>query len=348
MKKNNNKKHKWLKWEFWPFWLFYIPVYFQYLYYSIRTGSFGFFSASNPLMTFGGFSNYSKSHVLKAIHEDYIPITHLLTPPFGKSSPTDFGLSFPVIMKPDMGERGFLVEVIHTQQAYDAYLAQSKFPVVLQEFIDYPIELGVMYHRFPRENKGHITSVVRKEVLSVIGDGVSTLAELITKGERTHYHQKMLFEQYAHELNNKLEHGERKQLSHIGNHIRGATFYNANHLINESLHKVFDKIALPIEGYHFGRFDLKVPSLDDLYAGKNIKIVELNGANSEPTHIYDPSMPLLKAYKAMFAHWRTLYRISKANHKTGVPYTSIWTIVREVRNSRKQRKSDKASIVDCL
>jgi len=336
--KKSNKKYKWLKWEFWPYWVFYFPVFFQYLYYSIRTASFVFFSASNPLMIFGGFSNYSKYDVLKEIDEGYIPITHLLIPPFGKSSPADYGLTFPVIMKPDMGERGFLVEKVTHQEAYDVYLAQSRFPVILQEFIDYPIELGVMYHRFPSEHKGHISSVVRKEALSVIGDGVSTLAELIIKGERTYYHQKMLFEQYAHVLQNRLADGEKKQLSEIGNHIRGATFYNANHLINERLHKVFDNIAVSVEGFYFGRFDLKVPSLDDLYAGKNIKIVELNGANSEPTHIYDPMMPLMKAYKAMFKHWRVLYLISKANHKTGVPYASIWTMIREVRRFRKERK----------
>jgi len=335
--KNNSKRYKGLKWEFWPVWFFYIPVYFQYLYYSIRAASFTFFTASNPSMRFGGFSHYSKYNVLKQIDADYLPQTHLIKPPFHQCSPLDFGLSFPVILKPDMGERGFSVEKINSQQDVNAYLSQSKFPVLLQEFIDYPIELGVMYHRFPGEDKGHITSVVKKEMLFVLGNGVSTLSELIKKGGRTSYHQKMLFEQYADELSNVLAVGEKKQLSEIGNHSRGATFYDANHLINDALHQVFDTIANSIEGYYFGRFDLKVSSLNDLYRARNIKIVELNGANSEPTHIYDPQMSIIKAYKVLFRHWRTLYIISKANHSAGVAYAPLWAMIRELRRFYKER-----------
>ena len=331
------KKYKWLKWEFWPFWFFYIPVYFRYLYYGIRAKSFGFFTASNPLMEYGGLTNYSKYNVLKHIDAQYIPVTHLISPPFKKVNLEEKKLSYPIIMKPDMGERGFSVEKIKNTQELEKYLSQSNQSILLQEFIDFPIELGIMYYRFPNQEKGTISSVVRKEVLSVTGDGTSSLAELIQKGDRTAYHQDMLFKMYSTELENILEQGKKKQLSDIGNHIRGATFYNANHLINDNLHNVIDRIAKPIRGYHFGRFDLKVKSIDDLYAGKNIKIVELNGANSEPTHIYDPNMPLLKAYKALYKHWRVLYQISVANHKLGVPYKSVWEVARVMRRYHKER-----------
>ncbi|MFK7900869.1 MAG: hypothetical protein AB8B61_08940, partial [Cyclobacteriaceae bacterium] len=125
----------------------------------------------------------------------------------------------------------------------------------------------------------------------------------------------------------------------------GATFYNVNQLINDQLEEVFDRIAIPIEGFYFGRFDFKVASIEDLYKGKTIQIVELNGANSEPTHIYDPEMPLMKAYKAMFSHWKALYEVSKANHKKGVAYCSFFKLAKDMRGKRKKREKALASLV---
>ena len=106
---------------------------------------------------------------------------------------------------------------------------------------------------------------------------------------------------------------------------------------NEQLEEVFDKIALQIEGYNFGRFDLRVSSEEDLSRGVNMKIMELNGANSEPAHIYDPKMPLITAYKALFRHWKNLFQVSVANHKLGVPYAPLFGTIKEVRSYFKNR-----------
>src|SRR5690606_41400357 len=89
------------------------------------------------------------------------------------------GLCYPVIAKPDVGERGSLVEKIDHEQALTGYLLSVREPVLIQEFIDYPIELGVLYHKKPGASGGQISSIVRKGFLQVTGDGHSTLQALI-------------------------------------------------------------------------------------------------------------------------------------------------------------------------
>ena len=331
---------KLLKWEFWPFWFFYIPVYAQWLWYSLRSRSLVFFSAANPAMNLGGFSSYSKYDILERISSEYIPKMSLLTTSDYQNAPEIIEankFSYPLIAKPDQGERGFGVELIDSKQELIAYLKEAKGNIIIQEYINHPIELGVMYHRLPNDNHGHITSVVMKEFLTVEGDGTSTLEELLKNGERTSYHLTMLLELHQNNLNQVLPHGEKKQLQEIGNHCRGTTFLNANHLINEQLHIIFDEIAKHIDGFYFGRFDLRVSSIEDLYKGKNIGIVELNGAASEPAHIYDPSMKLIEAYKHLFQHWKHLYQVSIQNNKNGYTYTPFVTAYKQHMNYFKTR-----------
>ena len=59
-------------------------------------------------------------------------------------------------------------------------------------------------------------------------------------------------------------------------------FINSNHLITPALSASFDRISKQIDGFYFGRFDLRVKTIEDLEAG-NIQILELNGCvQSQP------------------------------------------------------------------
>ena len=124
----------------------------------------------------------------------------------------------------------------------------------------------------------------------------------------------------------------------IGNHCRGTTFFSGNHLINEHLISVFDKIALNIDGFYFGRFDIRCESVEELYQGENFKILELNGAGSEPSHIYHPGFPLSSAYSVIFHHLSVLYRISKMNKQRGIPYMSFREGMKMVKKIRVYKK----------
>jgi hypothetical protein len=58
--------------------------------------------------------------------------------------------------------------------------------------------------------------------------------------------------------------------------------------------------------------------------------MELNGANSEPAHIYDPNMPLMQAYKDLITHWKTIYKISVLNNKQGIKYMPFFRSLTDI------------------
>jgi hypothetical protein len=333
---------KLFKWEFWPSWLFYLPIYALYLWYSLRARTLMFFSASNPGMYMGGFVDYSKYDVLKKIPQNVVPITFLIEEndqqlKTVKSYLDKKEIDFPFILKPDRGERGFAVEKIENEAELEKYLKKFRTRLVMQEYAPEKLEFGVLYYRMPDDEKGNISSVVQKVLPHVVGDGLSNLDTLLKNTERTSYYYAELSKAYASRLHEVPEKDQELILSEIGNHCRGATFYNCNHLINERLIETFDKLSKEIDGFYFGRYDIKTDSEEDLYNGI-FKIVELNGANSEPAHIYDPNMPLFKAYRYMFRHWKTIFRISVKNHKKGVPYMSMKEGISTTRNHFKRKK----------
>lgn len=313
-------------WEYWPFGIIQFPVIIYFLWLALRARSFLFFSASNPGIVMGGMFGESKYEVLKKVPVQYVPVTILVDPSAGKSKILRLmhgsGLRFPVIFKPDLGERGFMVQRINSEAEVESYLMKMKYPFIIQELIDLPLELGVFYLRFPQWINGKVTSVVMKEMLSVCGDGVSTLSELILKKERAKLRWQVLKETYSAQLGDILKPGEIKELVSIGNHCLGTKFLDGSRLINDQLSAIFDQIGKQIEGFYFGRFDLRCASIEDLYAGK-IKVLELNGCGAEPAHIYDPGFSLLKAIEVLINHWRNIFLIARENSKRGASYINF-------------------------
>lgn len=320
--------------EFWPFWLFYIPMYFYGLYLALMARSLMYFSSANPGMKYGGVMGESKHKVLSLIPKKYLPKTLFIANSTSFSSIIkrikENAIEYPFIIKPDVGERGKDVEKINGEEELKAYLTNKSNELIVQEYIGYELEFGILYHRFPESKVGRITSVVQKDFLSVTGDGKRNLLELISTQIRAHGRLDYLRNKFRSQLNNVLANGEKLYLEPIGNHCRGTTFYDAQHLIHDKLNKVFDAIALEINGYYYGRFDIKVPSIDDLYEGKNIKILELNGVSSEVAHIYDPKYKLLRAYKDIANNMKIIAQIAKKNHGLGIPYDPLFQFLKDL------------------
>ena len=274
----------------------------------------------------GGMFGESKFDVLKKIPDHYTPKTILISRPASREvvikTIQQHGFQLPVIFKPDLGERGFMVTKIETESDIDAYLAKSKIDFIVQELVDLPLEYGIFYTRFPNEERGNVTSIVIKEMLTVTGDGKSTLQKLILAKDRAKLQWATLKEVYSDRLNEILPPGETVELVSIGNHCLGTKFLDGSHLITPELSETFDNISKQINGFYFGRFDLRCASLDDLYKG-NIKVMELNGCGAEPAHIYQPGYSLHKALGVLFGHWRNIFIIARENTKRGVPYTSL-------------------------
>jgi hypothetical protein len=321
---------KLLRYEYWPWGLFYLPILPYWIYLSIRNRSLAYFTVANPGIELGGFYGESKSEILSLIDKQYLPKS------ISVKAETEFNkiikelnsekIVFPIIAKPDVGERGNDVCKINSEDELINYHNKANFDYIIQEYISYDLEFGVLYSRMPDSKTGNVSSVTLKEFLNVVGDGTSSIFQLMQKSARARFQIERLSKDMA------IHHipllNEKVLLEPIGNHCRGTRFINYNHIITEELHETFDRISLPIEGFYYGRFDLKVKSLEDLLKGNFIKIMELNGASSEPGHIYDSRYTLRRAYKDLTEHWKRLAEISAVNIKKGLKPVSFSTIVK--------------------
>ncbi|MBS1680747.1 MAG: hypothetical protein JST48_03470 [Bacteroidetes bacterium] len=313
-------------WEYWPFGIIQLPLIFMWLWYSLRERSFFYFTASNPGIYAGGMMGESKFEVLSAVPDELKPKTILIKIPSSaeviQKKMNEVGLNYPIICKPDLGERGWMVTRVDNPQGIEKYLQEIKIDFVVQELIDLPLEFGVFYVRFPHEENGVVSSITGKEFLWVEGNGKKTFKELILENKRACLQWKILKEKFETRLDEVIPSGEKITLVSIGNHCLGTKFLNNNYLITDNLSRSFDRISKRINGFYFGRYDLRCASIDDLQKG-NVKIVELNGCGAEPSHIYHPQASLWSGLSDLIVHWQNMYHISKANHARGVAYVSF-------------------------
>ena len=321
-------------WEYWPFGILQFPMFFYYPWLSLRAGSLTFFSASNPGILMGGMFGESKSEVLKLVPADLVPKT-LFIPKGTDSGRVDSLLHehqfhYPLIFKPDIGERGFMVRRINNNDDARAYMNEFQHDIIAQELVDLPLEFAVFYARVPAESMGRITSIVKKEMLTVQGNGTSTLSELIHSKDRAKLQWPVLRERFREQLSDIVPLEKTIELVSIGNHCLGTKFLNANHLIDEKLTESFDKISKRIPGFYFGRYDLRCSSIEDLREGK-IMVMELNGCGAEPAHIYDPQFSFFHAVSVLLQHWKTIFVIARQNKDSGASYLPLKEAIRHYR-----------------
>lgn len=318
--------HKLFHWEYWPFQIVYIPIYFLWGYYALKARTIFFFNACNPSMKNGGFVMDSKIEIYDLIPQKFYPTTKFVKEkmPFDavKTLLETSQIKFPFIVKPDIGLRGSAVKKIHSLDELETYHNKANFDFLVQDLIPYPNEVGIFYVRYPNERTGKITGIVAKEFLIIEGDGCSTFEELLKVNPRYEFQLKVLQKEYGKQLLEILPKGAKRNLVPYGNHARGAKFLDYSHLISLELTKVIDEMCLQIPEFYFGRMDLMFNTWEELEQGKKFSIVELNGAASEPTHIYDPKHSLFFAWKELARHITFMYEISVANHQRGFPYLS--------------------------
>jgi hypothetical protein len=319
--------HKITHWEYWPFDIVYIPMYFVWFWYAARARSFFFFNASNPQIENAGFLMESKKKIYDIIPPRYIPKTIS----FKKDTPAveviqtmaESGIGYPCIAKPDIGCKGMGVQKMYSTEDIVSYAKRINMNFLLQEFIAWPEEVGVFYCRMPGEQHGFISGIVSKEFLILKGDGVSTITQLLMKDPRYHFQLGALQKIYGEELNTVLQVGETKNMVPYGNHARGAKFIDVSHWADQQFTDTFNLVCNQIPEFYFGRLDIMYNNLEELKEGRNFTIIELNGAGSEPTHIYDPRHSVFFAWKEIARHFKLLYKVSVINHQRGFRYLTV-------------------------
>ena len=314
-------------WEYWSFVAVYVWIYPVWVLLAIRARSFFFFAASNPTIKNGGFLNESKKDIAPLIPLHLHPKTVFFSLPANGDivlkQINKQGLSFPLIGKPDIGGRGKGVKALKDEEDVRSYVSNACLDFHIQEFVSFKKEVGIFYYRYPGDEAGKISGIVSKEFLSVTGDGISSIRALLLQKKRAIMYLKSLENIHGDLLNNVLSPGEKMIVSPYGNHARGSLFLDDSNLIDDELTHAMDILCKQIPEFYFGRLDIRYDNWEDLKKGKNFAIIEVNGAGSEPTHIYDPGHSLFFAWKEIIRHWIILFHISRMNHKKGYRYLSF-------------------------
>ena len=331
-------------WEYWPIWATYLPASLYFSYLSLRAGSPFFFSTANPSIENGGMFFESKKNVYAQIPEElYPPTIHLEADTESEEifrKIREKGMAFPLVAKPDRGERGWLVKIIYHEAELIQYVNVVNRPILLQTYVNFPMELSIFYVRHPSWEKGKITSITGKKFLSVTGDGKSTLKKLIRQNPRTFLQEQTLHKIQGFYGDEILPAGEEKILVRIGNHARGTTFLNCNNLIDENLEAAIDRISKRIPNFHFGRLDMVCKSVEALKQQKDFYILELNGAGAEPAHIYHPGYSYFKAQMDIMKHFSIMFDIARYFNKQGYPYMTL----SDYRKKKRQEKAFKGTL----
>ncbi len=335
------------RWEFWPAWLVNVPVVLYAAVQALRHRSSTVFTAVNPAMPAGGFVLESKVEILAALGAGGAPIARFARLPAEHTQEqrlstvhaflAEHGLDFPVVVKPDVGQRGEGVTVVKNAEALAAHLETATGEAIVQEYVP-GREFGVFYIRHPDEPQGRIFSITDKRLPTLLGDGEKTLEELILADDRAVCMAPFHLERHKGRIDQIPAAGERIELVEIGNHCRGAIFLNGIHLATPELTRAIDVASRGYEGFYFGRYDLRVPSEEHLKAGRGFRILELNGVTSEATHIYQPGASLLAAYRTLFTQWRLAFEIGAANVKRGARATPLRELIGLLREHFSARR----------
>ena len=316
------------RWEFWPMWLFYAPVALWTTWLAIRYRGYHTITAANPGMPDGGVVGESKYEILSRLPQEWT-IPTLLVPP-GAVEERERALdremrhrawTFPVVLKPDVGQRGSGVRVVRTLEDVSQYLGRLTGAVIAQPYHDGPFEAGIFYYRVPGSRRGRILCITDKHFPSVTGDGRSTIEDLVWAHKRYRMQAGTFLSRLAGERDQIPAEGERVPLGIAGNHAQGAMFTNGRALITPALESRIDDIARHYDGFFIGRFDVRYRNRQAFMEGRDIAIVELNGATAECTNIYDPASSLVAAYRQLFQQWRLVFAIGAANRRLGNPVT---------------------------
>ena len=335
------------RWEFWPPWLFYLPVLAWGLWLAVRYRSLTVFTAANPAFPDGGLVGESKSEILGMIRDRArVTRTAVLGGGAGGAGAgkgagdgtrkgsgeerrdreaalarVDEVGGFPVVVKPDVGERGAGVSVVRNEGELRARLAETGEKLIVQEY-EPGEELGVFHYRLPGEDRGRIFGITGKRQPAVTGDGRRSIDDLVLNHPRLRCQRRVFARSLGAGMDRVPAAGETVILEERGNHCHGCEFTDCGHLETPALAAAIDRMSRGIDGFFFGRYDIRGPTMEDIQAGR-FKVIELNGVSSEATDIYDPQNTLRTAYAKLFRQWELAFRIGAANRARGAGPTPV-------------------------
>jgi hypothetical protein len=312
-----------------PKWLICVPLVMQWLWLASRYGSASLPSAANPAITAGGLVGETKTEyfdcmgpVARAATAPYCTVPPALqrSMPAVREAMAAAGLDFPLVVKPDLGMCGFGVRLVADEAALQAYFAA--FPAgqsaMLQQYLAEEGEAGIFYAREPGAAQGRIIGLALRHFPRVTGDGVSSIGQLVRADARARRAMDRPGHAFAPDRHAVPARGEVVRLATIGSTRVGGLYRDGRRHITPALTAAVDAVARDMTQFHFGRFDLRFASLEQLERGQGLRIMEVNGAGSEAIEAWDPDTGLAAALRIIFAKQRTLFAIAAANRARGL------------------------------
>lgn len=312
-----------------PKWLICIPLVLQWSWLALRYRSLSLPTAANPRITAGGLVGEGKMEyfagmgpVARAATARHVGVVNAR-----RRADADLaamlagaGLSFPLVAKPDLGLCGYGVRKLDSMAALRDYA--EHYPdgetIVLQEYLAEAGEAGIFYARDPVSGEGRLIGLALRHYPRVVGDGVSTLEQLIGNDGRAARVLGSPFHVCGLDLRAVPAAGREVRLSTIGSTRVGGLYRDGAALISHELTAAIDAIARDMPEFHFGRFDVRFDSARELSAGLGFTIMEVNGAGAEAIQAWDPDVGLVAGFRMIFAKQRLLFAIGAANRRRGV------------------------------
>lgn len=284
-------------------------------------------SISNPIFPYGGLPFASKKEMFEPFknHKEFLRYKLIsnnidLKRRIELSENFISKINYPVIAKPDKSHRGIDVHLLKNKEDLVNLLKTQKWDYLLQEYCDYDYEYGIFYCRQPDEKKGKIISLSLKMIPIIVGNGKDNLKDLIINSDIDN--KKPLLERFSEQSELILKKDEIFKTMVCASHSRGAIFTDAVKDITQELIDKTDQIS-NINGFYFGRFDVRAKSPDELRNG-NFKIIEINGATSEFIHIYDKNYSFNQGISDLKKQWNILFEISNKNRNKSINKLSLY------------------------
>lgn len=328
------------RWEFWPAWAVYPPVVAYLLWLGARHRCLTLFTAANPgIGAGGGLVGESKSDILRSLAGagGTIAAWESIEPAAADARLarlTAFAAThgWPVVLKPDVGERGSGVTIAHDEATARAALLAEPAALIAQAYVP-GVEYGVFYWRRPSAERGEIFAVTDKRMLHVTGDGRSTLERLVLADDRAVCMARFFLKQFAARLDAVPAAGERVALTELGTHCRGALFLDGTHLLTPELHAAVERTSRAFAGFNFGRYDVRAASEEAFRRGE-FKVIELNGLTSEATSMYDPRHSVWFGWRTLRRQWREAFAIGAEHRARGARVLTLRELFALVRARR--------------
>jgi len=313
--------------------MFYIPMLPVYIGCVLYTRKLLYFTAANPAIEMGGFFGEKKDEILALISDKFKPKSILISKLRSKMVEEllrSTGINYPVIAKPNVGERGYNVKLINMPSGLDKYITESEDEsIIIQEYANQELELGILFQKHPETGEVNIRSITEKKFLKVTGNGTSTVEELLLNDKRGRLYLNYVKTAIPKAIKKVPDKNEPFVVHRIGNHAKGTRFINANKHISRILENGVAQIVKDIEGVYYARLDLKVDSYVKLEQALSCSVFEMNGVSSEAGHIYDlPSY--FHATKDITKEWIAIAHICRMNIKKGVQTTPLRLFLTQV------------------